>query len=92
MRSYSLTNADVTTLFRQKLAAEGFTTSVNVEKALADNTDFLTNQHRRVRRYPVLPFKLVNHAPRFRFHDVESWIIDVLIQLIQQNKVHEVQL
>lgn len=91
MHSYSLTSASVTTLFEQKLAAEGFVTTVNVKKALVDNTDFLTNQRRRVRRFPVLPFKLINHAPRYRFSDVEVWVLDVLILLIQQGKVREVR-
>lgn len=91
MRSFSLTNADVITLFGQKLADEGFATSVNIENALSNNLDFLINARRRVRRYPVLPLKLFNHAPRYRFCDVEVWIVDVLILLIQQGKVFEVQ-
>lgn len=89
MRSYSLTNADVINAFNRKLETESFTTSANIEKVLTDNADFLTNKRRRIRRYPILPFKLINHAPRYRFHEVEAWIVDVLIQLIQRGKVQE---
>lgn len=90
MNLYHLTCKDVIALFEQKLTQEGFVTSVNIGQVLTNNTDFLTNARRRVRRYPVLPLKLTNHAPRYRFRDVEMWVIDVIILLIQQGKVQEV--
>lgn len=92
MRHYNLSNADVIKAFNQKLAAERFTTAENIKVALEDNFDYLTNQRRKVRRFPVLPFRLTNaHTPRYHRNEVEAWIIDVLILLIQQGKVEGVE-